>query len=112
MAPSKDKSSSSSNPPTHQTVPYAPKPQTPPKLQSLCLSCIAANSEALVDLSGLDFGVTIAILQEVMRRQKLTVPLVEVFRESGHDEITRALAGLDLVNGVVPTATNGCGNLF
>lgn len=68
---------------THRTVPLAqairpPSAHAVPSLVELSLTAIANNCEALVDIQGLDEGLAVRLLGQILQRSKLDYRLCKV----------------------------------
>ena len=72
----------------------------------MCNRKIVDHSASLTDLSGLDESVGVALLREVIARQRLTFGLAQVFIRSFPDtELSACLKRLDLYAGLPPPST-------
>ena len=68
-----------------------------PSLSGLCIKFLADNSDSIVDLSNIDERSGVMLLMQIMRRQKLTVPLARVFiRSFEGTALGEGVKGLDL----------------
>lgn len=72
-----------------------------PKLSALCLDWCERNLDELTDLRLVrEEGLVLELLRRVIASGKLTFRLCLVFKQSGHDAIEEALAGVDLIDGL------------
>ena len=79
-------------------------------LTALCVALLATHSDNLRDLGGLPEHLGVALLREVVARQRLTLPLARVFiRGFPGTELARALEGLDLFAAIPTHAGSGTG---
>jgi hypothetical protein len=82
------------------------RPGAPPggvrSLVDLSLDALAAHSEYIYTLHGIDEDLTVALLYRIIQRNKLNVRLAHVFMASGHDELAEAMGKLDLY-GAIPS---------
>ncbi|CAM9563214.1 unnamed protein product [Phaeothamnion confervicola] len=84
----------------HRTAPVPRTVYNAPRLGELCIRMLAANSEAITDLRGLDELSVVRLLREIMAKQKLTFGLARVFLNSGHEDVKMAIESLNLLAGV------------
>ena len=87
--------------PTHRTLPLeqavpSTRAHSPPPLTQLCLAAIAENSSGLVSIEGLAEELCIRLLREILLLGKLDFRLCRVFMESEHEELSKAVASLNL----------------
>lgn len=71
-----------------------------PPLTELALDKLAEHPDAIVSLRCVADHLLVGLLYRIMQRGKLDYRLACVFRDAGHDEITEAIAGLDLLAGM------------
>ncbi|KAM3575089.1 hypothetical protein VYU27_003003 [Nannochloropsis oceanica] len=102
--------------PTHRTLPLeqaipSTRAHSPLSLTQLCLVSIAENSAGLVSIEGLAEELCIRLLREVLVLGKLDFRLCRVFMESEHEELSKAVASLNLFDalGCVPARGSGFG---
>lgn len=87
--------------PTHHTLPLeqavpSTRAHSPPPLTQLCLSTIAEHSAGLVSIEGLAEELSIRLLREILLLGKLDFRLCRVFMDSEHEELSKAVASLNL----------------
>ncbi len=105
--------------PTHRTVPLeeavpsARVAHSPLPLADLCLGAVADNCASLVSIAGLDEFLAIKLLREILLRGKLDFRLCRVFMASEHEELSKAVASLNLYDALScerPAGGHGLGS--
>ena len=100
--------------PTHRTLPLeqaipSTRAHSPPPLTQLCLVSIAENSAGLVSIEGLAEELCIRLLREILVLGKLDFRLCRVFMESEHEELSKAVASLNLFEALGCVSARGSG---
>ncbi|CAN0058761.1 unnamed protein product [Ectocarpus sp. 4 AP-2014] len=67
---------------------------------------LAEHADKIVDLRGVGQDTARQLLEEIMGRQKLTYPLAKVFMNCGDDELSSAIASLNLWD-AIPAGRQG-----
>ncbi|CAN0546514.1 unnamed protein product, partial [Ectocarpus sp. 12 AP-2014] len=90
----------------HRIVKLAPRVYQVPTLRYCCVQVLAEHADKIVDLRGVGQDTARQLLEEIMGRQKLTYPLAKVFMNCGDDELSSAIASLNLWD-AIPAGRQG-----
>lgn len=81
-----------------------------PRLEDLCLKTLADNIHLVASLQGLPEELVCCLFDEVIKRGKLTPPVLRLFRETEHELLLMVIQKMnisDWIPPLLPTRSRG-----